>query len=229
MVDGVQRKLVIFHPEGGKQSPAPRTASESNPCQVVFRCHTHVHIFGRAKARASMTPANLSLEQDGRLPSGRCKLACDECRKRKLRCDGQDPQCGVCTEAGITCRVNTKRSTRGPKKGLLRALRIKAGKSGSVRREKPSLTSCAIIAELQRRLDESEVALAVYDDRQDDTQAGLDSEIDTTRADVNAGPSTNTSSPVHHGAQSPSRRDAEVPAAPSQGRDLISDFTSAEL
>lgn len=173
---------------------------------------------------ASMPPANLSLEQDGRLPSRRSKLACDECRKRKLRCDGQDPQCGVCAEAGITCKVNTKRPARGPKKGLLRALRIKACKSGSVRSKSFSLTPCAIIAELQHRLDEREAALAVHDDTQDDTQVGLDSE-----ADMNAGPSTNTSSLLYHGAQSPSRRNAEVPAAPREGADLISDFTSAEL
>lgn len=48
--------------------------------------------------------------------------ACDECRRRKLRCDGQQPQCGVCQESGVVCEV-TQRGARGPKKGYLKALR----------------------------------------------------------------------------------------------------------
>ncbi|KAK9491685.1 transcription factor [Lipomyces doorenjongii] len=48
--------------------------------------------------------------------------ACDECRRRKLRCDGQQPQCGVCQESGLVCEV-TQRGVRGPKKGYLKALR----------------------------------------------------------------------------------------------------------
>ncbi|KAJ5698509.1 fungal-specific transcription factor domain-containing protein [Penicillium macrosclerotiorum] len=48
--------------------------------------------------------------------------ACEECRRRKLRCDGQQPHCGVCQDAGIACEI-TKRSTRGPKKGHLKVLK----------------------------------------------------------------------------------------------------------
>ncbi|KAK1765988.1 pyrimidine pathway regulatory protein 1 [Phialemonium atrogriseum] len=49
--------------------------------------------------------------------------ACEECRKRKLRCDRQVPRCATCVEAGITCEVNPHRQPRGPKKGDLKALR----------------------------------------------------------------------------------------------------------
>ncbi|KAK3323349.1 fungal-specific transcription factor domain-containing protein, partial [Cercophora scortea] len=49
--------------------------------------------------------------------------ACDECRKRKLRCDRQKPNCGTCADAGIECYVNTNRLARGPKRGDLKALR----------------------------------------------------------------------------------------------------------
>ncbi|KAL5000326.1 hypothetical protein BDV10DRAFT_200099 [Aspergillus recurvatus] len=49
--------------------------------------------------------------------------ACDDCRKRKLRCDREQPQCGNCAEAGIPCSIRTTRPPRGPKKGHLRALR----------------------------------------------------------------------------------------------------------
>ncbi|KAL8759483.1 MAG: hypothetical protein Q9184_003608 [Pyrenodesmia sp. 2 TL-2023] len=54
--------------------------------------------------------------------------ACEECRKRKLRCDRQKPQCGTCLDADIICIFNTKRLRRGPKQGGgLKALRSRIG------------------------------------------------------------------------------------------------------
>lgn len=50
--------------------------------------------------------------------------ACEECRRRKLRCDGQQPQCGVCLDTGVLCAV-TQRGVRGPKKGHLKALKTR--------------------------------------------------------------------------------------------------------
>ncbi|OCF34544.1 hypothetical protein I317_03618 [Kwoniella heveanensis CBS 569] len=32
--------------------------------------------------------------------------ACDECRKRKIRCDGADPQCSVCKKRNLRCQYN---------------------------------------------------------------------------------------------------------------------------
>ena len=52
----------------------------------------------------------------------RAAAACDECRRRKLRCDGQQPQCRVCRESGHACET-TLRGTRGPKKGYIKALK----------------------------------------------------------------------------------------------------------
>ncbi|KAH6886925.1 fungal-specific transcription factor domain-containing protein [Thelonectria olida] len=52
----------------------------------------------------------------------RSRAACEECRRRKLRCDGLQPKCGVCRASGLTCEV-TSRDTRGPKKGHLKALK----------------------------------------------------------------------------------------------------------
>lgn len=56
--------------------------------------------------------------------SGRRLLgpACDECRRRKLRCDGQHPQCSVCRETDMICEF-TQHNARGPKKGHLKALK----------------------------------------------------------------------------------------------------------
>ncbi|KAI6086316.1 fungal-specific transcription factor domain protein [Hypoxylon rubiginosum] len=49
--------------------------------------------------------------------------ACEECRKKKLRCDRQRPQCGACANAQVKCEVNDRRVPRGPKKGSIGALR----------------------------------------------------------------------------------------------------------
>ncbi|KAI0891725.1 fungal-specific transcription factor domain-containing protein [Annulohypoxylon nitens] len=50
-------------------------------------------------------------------------LSCEECRRRKARCDRIRPQCGTCTEMAIECIVNENRPQRGPKKGQLKVLR----------------------------------------------------------------------------------------------------------
>ncbi|KAL2018159.1 hypothetical protein VTK56DRAFT_1235 [Thermocarpiscus australiensis] len=50
-------------------------------------------------------------------------LACEECRRRKARCDRARPRCGTCTVNGTDCVVVEKRPQRGPKKGQLKALR----------------------------------------------------------------------------------------------------------
>ncbi|GES65263.1 C6 transcription factor [Aspergillus terreus] len=51
--------------------------------------------------------------------------ACEECRRRKVRCDRRRPQCQVCFENGIECKINTTRLPRGPRKGQLRTLRTR--------------------------------------------------------------------------------------------------------
>ncbi|KAI1427792.1 fungal-specific transcription factor domain-containing protein [Xylaria sp. FL1777] len=53
--------------------------------------------------------------------------ACEECRRRKLRCDRQHPQCGVCAAAGVACFTTTTRAPRGPKRGYLKAMQARIG------------------------------------------------------------------------------------------------------
>ncbi|KAF3390939.1 Asperfuranone cluster transcription factor afoA [Talaromyces pinophilus] len=48
--------------------------------------------------------------------------ACEECRRRKLRCDRQQPRCGVCAETGVECHITPLRPPRGPKRGQFKAL-----------------------------------------------------------------------------------------------------------
>ncbi|KAI0124994.1 hypothetical protein BJ170DRAFT_484362 [Xylariales sp. AK1849] len=50
-------------------------------------------------------------------------FACEECRRRKARCNRQQPRCGSCIESGVACITATQRPQRGPKKGQLDMMR----------------------------------------------------------------------------------------------------------
>ncbi|XXH04515.1 hypothetical protein Hte_010931 [Hypoxylon texense] len=52
-------------------------------------------------------------------------IACEECRRRKVRCDRQQPSCGLCLSSGVQCQVTTPRPPRGPKRGYLKALQAR--------------------------------------------------------------------------------------------------------
>ncbi|GIK07671.1 hypothetical protein Aspvir_003337 [Aspergillus viridinutans] len=132
----------------------------------------------------------------------RRKLACEECRRRKLRCDGQQPRCGVCVEAGISCNVNPQRSARGPKKGLLRSLRIRA-------------------AELERRLQEHTTRSAFYDD-----QTNRNNNADASIPPARENSSTDTRSPNHRATLVRERLPVENQ---SQCTALLSDLVQADL
>lgn len=54
--------------------------------------------------------------------------ACEECRRRKLRCDRRQPQCGMCAASGSECHITTNRAPRGPKRGYLKAMQARIGK-----------------------------------------------------------------------------------------------------
>ncbi|KAI0973113.1 hypothetical protein F4678DRAFT_478321 [Xylaria arbuscula] len=54
-------------------------------------------------------------------------FACEECRKRKARCDRVQPRCGVCSEYDVPCVTMDKRPRRGPKKGQVDMMRSRIG------------------------------------------------------------------------------------------------------
>ncbi|KAJ5797805.1 uncharacterized protein N7503_007101 [Penicillium pulvis] len=54
-------------------------------------------------------------------PQHKPGLACEECRRRKLRCDRRQPKCGLCESSGVECQI-TARPPRGPKRGYLKVL-----------------------------------------------------------------------------------------------------------
>lgn len=53
--------------------------------------------------------------------------ACEDCRRRKLKCDGGRPKCSNCADSGVECTINPQRTARGPKKGYIKALRNRVG------------------------------------------------------------------------------------------------------
>lgn len=77
-------------------------------------------------------------------------LACEECRRRKLRCDRERPQCGECVESGKECIVNHARSPRGPKKANAKALQSCLGKSSSDTRSNDLEVTSVSSATLER-------------------------------------------------------------------------------
>ncbi|GAM82785.1 hypothetical protein ANO11243_007710 [Dothideomycetidae sp. 11243] len=52
-------------------------------------------------------------------------IACEECRRKRIRCDRGTPQCSACVTSGADCVVRDSRSPRGPKKGYLKTLQKK--------------------------------------------------------------------------------------------------------
>ncbi|KAG2171236.1 hypothetical protein JADG_010975 [Aureobasidium aubasidani] len=52
-------------------------------------------------------------------------LACEECRRKRVRCDRKSPQCTACDNSGMVCIVRDNRPPRGPKKGYLKTLQKK--------------------------------------------------------------------------------------------------------
>ncbi|KAI0173503.1 putative Zn(II)2Cys6 transcription factor [Hypoxylon sp. FL1284] len=53
------------------------------------------------------------------------RIACEECRRKRIRCDRGIPQCMPCATAGKTCVVRENCPRRGPKKGYLKTLQNK--------------------------------------------------------------------------------------------------------
>ncbi|XXG96002.1 hypothetical protein Hte_002279 [Hypoxylon texense] len=92
-------------------------------------------------------------------------FACEECRRRKARCDRVRPRCGVCMEFDVACITVTKRPRRGPKKGQIDMMRSRiggwvnlpelqwhSGSRGMIQPELSTLTRCVTPATLEWEL-----------------------------------------------------------------------------
>ena len=105
----------------------------------------------------SSTPASAgrSLPTQPRQKPG---AACEECRRRKLRCDRQQPQCGSCVDDEVECIFSPTNSSRGPKRGHLKLLQTRIGAVPLCLLPGSPSGSCAnaSIAALERRLTEKQ-------------------------------------------------------------------------
>ena len=61
------------------------------------------------------------------------RIACQVCRKRKLRCDGRKPSCGKCTQLGHQCAYDESRKKSGPKRGYVKQLEARLRGSSCLR------------------------------------------------------------------------------------------------
>lgn len=84
------------------------------------------------QAMSQTVPSGLAT-RDNSPPRPRQKYgaACEECRRRKLRCDRRRPQCGVCQASGMQCQVALSRALRGPKPGYIKDLQARIGEHSS--------------------------------------------------------------------------------------------------
>ncbi|KAK9719077.1 hypothetical protein K7432_005056 [Basidiobolus ranarum] len=87
----------------------------------------------------------------------RVSKACDNCRRRKVRCDGTQPICSNCRTIGTTCSYNDATKKRGPPKGYIEAIenrlhRMEHILGGLVQGEPGAAEN--VVAEL-RKLDEN--------------------------------------------------------------------------
>ncbi|KAL4790165.1 fungal-specific transcription factor domain-containing protein [Aspergillus venezuelensis] len=167
--------------------------------------------------RADMVPSNTPPVHTSRQRPG---SACEECRRRKVRCDRQRPQCQVCFESGLDCKISTTRLPRGPRKGQLRTLRTRIGK---LLLTNSSKTLAERVAALERCLADRHLDI----DRQTNgllEGADLDdeSEEETIRG----------LNPSRDGTQSPKGRRSGTmsPTSPIPPRsELVSDLMRADL
>jgi hypothetical protein len=68
---------------------------------------------------SSMDTSAAPAAEDSSAPSRkRISRACNTCNKRKVKCDGQRPECSACVRTGITCSYDRVLKRRGPKPGV---------------------------------------------------------------------------------------------------------------
>jgi hypothetical protein len=75
------------------------------------------------ESTSSQTTGPKPIDTDNKVKKrSRRTLACDDCRRRKVRCDGNRPSCTSCIRHGTTCHYQESAKKRGPKPGYIEKL-----------------------------------------------------------------------------------------------------------
>ncbi|KAL3492336.1 fungal-specific transcription factor domain-containing protein [Aspergillus germanicus] len=166
----------------------------------------------KTELSSSTSPAHYSRQRPG--------SACEECRRRKVRCDRQRPQCQVCYESGLECKISTTRLPRGPRKGQLRTLRTRIGRfvfsksSRTLAERVAALERC--LADQHPEINQQMTALL------DDPELDCESEEDHLRELNGYREGTAATEDRRAGTKSP-----RSPGSPRSG--LVSELTRADL
>lgn len=94
-VTGKQRK----RKNGGEVSKGCRSSADVNRHFIEIKCPIQI-------IPASSDPSRFQT-------NGRCLIACDACKKRKMRCTNENPACANCIRRGTACRYAPAVRTRG--------------------------------------------------------------------------------------------------------------------
>ncbi|KAL2831658.1 fungal-specific transcription factor domain-containing protein [Aspergillus pseudoustus] len=166
----------------------------------------------KTELATSTSPVHSSRQRPG--------SACEECRRRKVRCDRQRPQCQVCFESGLECKISTTRLPRGPRKGQLRTLRTRIGRFVFL---KSSKTLAERVAALERCLaDQHPEINQQMSALLEDTELDCESEEDHLRELNGFREGTAATEDRRAGTKSP-----RSPGSPRSG--LVSDLMRADL
>lgn len=63
-----------------------------------------------------------AVSQPSNSPINKRHTACDMCRQRKLKCNGEKPSCQTCIKLGRACEYTVTHKKSGPQRGYLRKL-----------------------------------------------------------------------------------------------------------
>ncbi|KAF9102360.1 hypothetical protein BGX27_011024 [Mortierella sp. AM989] len=86
-------------------------------------------------------PGNHSHSTGGSAPIRRKRLtqACDPCRKKKIKCDGNKPSCANCAKIEVQCTYLPSMKKRGPRQGYIELLEKRLDKMEKMLQNGPSV------------------------------------------------------------------------------------------
>ena len=118
-----QGQLPTLYPTSGPSSDSNFPAIDNR-----FRSQTSPERLAQGVLNMSDQPRRVAAEtpENERRKKNKVSRACDECRRRKIRCDATleapDEACTTCKKSGAPCRFNRPPLKRGPNKGYITQL-----------------------------------------------------------------------------------------------------------